>query len=54
METRKTKNPKRKSATISEFGRPSKGAEGARSYHKFNEEKILPHRRFGIPDEDII
>ncbi|CAC5369864.1 unnamed protein product [Mytilus coruscus] len=54
LESRRTKNPKRKSGTISDFGKPARGAEGARAFHKFNEEKILPHRRFGIPDEDFI
>ena len=46
--------PKRKSGTISEFGKPARGAEGARTFHKFNEEKIMPHRRSGIMDEDLI
>lgn len=47
------KNPKRKSGTISAFGLPSKGAEGVRSHHKNNEEKILSHRRFGFTDEEV-
>lgn len=53
MPARKTKTPKRKSGTISSFGEPSKGAEGCRSYHKSNEEKILPHRRYGLMDNEI-
>lgn len=49
---KKKENPKRKSGTISAFGLPSKGA-GVRSHHKNNEEKILPHRRFGFTDEEV-
>lgn len=50
---KKKENPKRKSGTISAFGLPSKGAEGVRSHHKNNEEKILAHRRFGFTDEEV-
>ncbi|CAG2191099.1 unnamed protein product [Mytilus edulis] len=54
MEERKTKNPKRKSGTITPYGLPGKGAEGARSFHKTNEEKVLPHSRFGILDDELM
>lgn len=50
---RKKANPKRKSGVISSFGVPGRGAEGARLHHKNNEEKILSHRRFGIPEADV-
>ncbi|VDI03707.1 Hypothetical predicted protein [Mytilus galloprovincialis] len=50
---RKAVNPKRKCGRISSFGVPSRGAEGARSHHKTNEEKILAHRRYGISDDNI-
>ena len=43
--------PKRKSGIISSFGKP---AEGARAFHKANEEKIMSHRRCGLNDEDLL
>ena len=52
-ENRKTKNPKRKSGTISMLSESSRGAQGVRSFHKLNEEKILPHRRAGLNDDQI-
>jgi hypothetical protein len=52
-EDRIKKKPKRKSGRISAFGLPAKGAEGVRSHHKNNEDKILPHRRLGITDAQI-
>ncbi|CAG2230153.1 unnamed protein product [Mytilus edulis] len=52
-EKRKTKVPKRKSGKISDIGQTARGAEGARSFHKFNEEKILAHRRSGIMDDKL-
>jgi hypothetical protein len=40
---RLSNKPKRKSGIISSFGKPAKGAEGARAFHKANEEKIMSH-----------
>jgi hypothetical protein len=41
---RKSKNPKRKRGSITPFGQPARGP---------NEEKILPHRRCGLNDDDL-
>jgi hypothetical protein len=38
---------------MSSFGKPTKGAEGARAFHEANEEKIMSHRRCGLNDEDL-
>ena len=46
--------PRRHSGTITDYGLPSRGSEGVRAYHRMNEEKILPHRRYGLKDEDIV
>jgi hypothetical protein len=46
--------PKRKSGIISSFGKPAKGAEGARAYHEANEEKIMSYRRCGLNDEAFL
>ena len=53
LDERRKDNPKRKSGRISSFRDPGKGAEGVRVYHKSNEERILPHRRMDINDEDL-
>ena len=50
---RKKTNPKRKGGTISQYGVPGRGAEGVRSYHKSNDEKILAHRRLSLPDNGL-
>ena len=46
-------HPKRKATHISTLDQPARGAEGYRTFHKCNEEKILAHRRSGISDMDI-
>ena len=53
-EGRRAKTCKRKSGVISDFQQPSRGAQGVHAYHRTNEEKILPHRRAGLPDDDIM
>ena len=35
---------RRHSGAITDYGLPSKGTEGVRSYNKTDEENILPHR----------
>ena len=52
-ENRKSKNPRRKSGTIGTLSQSSRGAQGVRSHHKINEEKILPHRRAGLDDFEV-
>ena len=47
---RKSTCPNRKSGVISKLGAPGRGAEGARSFHRTNEEHILAHERFGLTD----
>lgn len=50
---RKT-NPKRKSGVISEPMDSARGAEGVRSFHRDNAEKIPMHRRYGYTDDEIL
>ncbi|XP_071139869.1 uncharacterized protein [Mytilus edulis] len=50
---RKSSCLNRKKGIISEFGAPGRGAEGARLYHRTNEERILAHKRFGLKDDDL-
>ena len=51
---RKHKKPRRKGSTIGRIGTSSKGATGVRSFHKINEEKILPHRKEMIKDSEMV
>lgn len=44
---------KQRYGTITAFGSTARGAEVARSYHKYNEEKIMAHRLCGIMDNDL-
>ena len=53
MESRIHPHPKRRRRRISSFGATARGAEGVRTHHKTNEEKILAHRRLGIKDNDL-
>ena len=39
---------------MSSFGKPTKGAEGARAFYEANEEKIMSHKRCGLNDEDLL
>ena len=50
IESRIHPHPKRR---ISSFGATARGAEGVRTHHKTNEEKVLAHRRLGIKDNDL-
>ena len=52
--SRKSLHPNRKSGTISYYSTSAKGAQGMGVHHKLNEERILPHRRAGIEDTDIL
>ena len=50
---RQDRKPQRKSGGITAPGLPSRGAQGVRSHHKVNEEKILTHRRYGFCDGEL-
>jgi hypothetical protein len=52
-EIKKKTKSQRKSAGISDFFKPGRGAAGVRVHHKVHEEKILAHRRLGYTDEEI-
>ena len=44
---------RRKSGIIGTLSQSSRDAQGLRSHHKINEEKILPHRRAGLDDFEV-
>lgn len=53
-EARKNSKPKRKCGVITKFGKPGRGAEGARSYHGSNRKRYCRIDVFGLLDNELL